>query len=168
MRTSHLGFALAVALSLATAGLAQAGVSADINLHAGGRPAPVVLFDREPDVMLVPNTRVYAVSGLDYDLFRYGQYWYINDGGYWYRARNYRGPFGAIRFEGVPRQIVVVPGRYHHHPMHPFGGPPGQMKKRGNDRDDRDGIRIIRGNDKHRGDDGDRGKHGNREGHGKH
>ena len=162
MRTSHLGFTLAVALSLATAGLAQAGVSADINLHVGGRPAPVVLFDREPDVLLVPNTRVYAVSGLDYDLFRYGQYWYINDGGYWYRARNYRGPFGAIRFEGVPRQIVVVPGRYHHHPMHPLGGPPGQMKKRGYDRD---GVVIIRGKEKHRGDDDDRG---NRGGHGKH
>ncbi|MEP7028025.1 MAG: hypothetical protein ABI960_05470 [Candidatus Eisenbacteria bacterium] len=155
MRASLSGFALALALTVSAAPLALAGVSADLNLHVGDRRAPVVVFDREPDVILVPNTRVYAVSGLDYDLFRYGQYWYINDSGYWYRARNYRGPFASIRFDYVPRQIVIVPERYHRHPLHPLGGPPGQMKKRAVVVD-RDGdVRVIRGKDKHRGHDRD-------------
>ena len=86
---------------------------------------------------------MYYVGGLDYDLFRYGQLWDINDSGYWYRARNYRGPFGAIRYESVPRQVVVVPDRYHHHPMHPLGGPPGQMKRYENA--DNQGVTVIRG-----------------------
>ena len=157
MRLRHLGFA--IALVLIPAANAHAGVSADINVHLGNPPAPVVVFDREPDVMLVPNTRVYCVAGLDYDLFRYGQYWYMNDRGYWYRARNYRGPFGAIHYEFVPRSIVYVPARYHHHTMHPLGGPPGQMKKRATyaDADDEGGVTIIRGKDK---------SHGNGNGHG--
>ena len=131
MRGRNLGriLVLAAALALVQAAGADTRVSADLNVHLGSRPAPVVVFEREPDVVLVPSSRVYYVGGLDYDLFRYGQYWYINDGGYWYRARNYRGPFGQIRYDTVPRQIVVVPERYHRHPMHPLGGPPGQMKR---------------------------------------
>ena len=148
-RLTLLCTAAALGLFLAaTTGTAQAAVSADINLHVGDRPAPVVVFEREPDVVLIPNTRVYAVGGLDYDLFRYGRYWYINDDGYWFRAANYRGPFRAVRYEIVPRQIVVVPARYHHNPMHPHGGPPGQMKKQRAYVSDNDDVVIIRGKDK--------------------
>lgn len=144
MRGRNLGgfLVLAAALTLASGASAVTRVSADLNVHIGSRPAPVVVFEREPDVVLVPSSRVYYVGGLDYDLFRYGQYWYINDGGYWYRARNYRGPFGQIRFETVPRQIVVVPGRYHRHPMHPHGGPPGQVKRYQNANNQ--GVTVIR------------------------
>ena len=160
MRGRNLGgfLVLAAALTLVEGANAVTRVSADINVHLGSRPAPVVVFEREPDVVLVPSSRVYYVGGLDYDLFRYGQYWYINDGGYWYRARNYRGPFGQIRFETVPRQIVVVPERYHRHPMHPHGGPPGQMKRYQNANNK--GVTVIRrgkveANDK--GQDGNKG-----------
>ena len=139
MRGRTLGVILGLSLLAATSH-AETRVSADVNLHIGSRPAPVVVFEREPDVVLIPGSRVYAVGGLDYDLFRYGQFWYINDGGYWYRARNYRGPFAAVRFESVPRQIVVVPARYHHHPL---GGPPGQMKKRYENAGGK-GVTIIR------------------------
>ena len=133
---------LGLSLLLAATAHADTRVAADLNIHLGSRPAPVVVFEREPDVVLVPGSRVYAVGGLDYDLFRYGQFWYMNDGGYWYRARNYRGPFGAVRYESVPRQIVMVPDRYHHHPMHPLGGPPGQMKRYENANEQ--GVTIIR------------------------
>jgi hypothetical protein len=145
MRGRNLGGALALmALLTLVPAHAKAGVSADVDIHIGNRPAPMVVFEREPDVVLVPSTRVYYVGGLDYDLFRYGQYWYINDSGYWYRARNYRGPFAQISFNYVPRPIVIVPERYHRHPMHPLGGPPGQMKKRV-PYDDREGVRVYRG-----------------------
>lgn len=167
MRFRNLGGAAALLAGLVIVPThAQAGVSADVNIRIG-RPAPMVVFEREPDVVLVPSTRVYYVGGLDYDLFRYGQYWYINDGGYWYRARNYRGPFAQIGFKSVPRSIVVVPGRYHRHPMHPHGGPPGQMKRRDHD-DDRGHVRVIRGKDKHKGERDDRrGDHDDRRGRGR-
>jgi len=122
MRRLILSFALALALIAAgSARRSDAGVSADINLHLG-HPAPVVVFDREPDVVLVPNTRVYYVSGQPYDLFRYRDFWYIDDGGYWYRAHNYRGPFMSVGFDLVPRNIALVPSRYHRHPLHPMVG----------------------------------------------
>jgi hypothetical protein len=115
----------------ATAQSAAAGdVSADINIHLGSRPAPVVVFQHEPDVILVPRTHVYYVADLDYDLYRYGRYWYINNGGYWYRAASYRGPFVNISVGLIPRSIMVLPAQYRRHPEHPLGGPPGQMKKR--------------------------------------
>ena len=134
---------LGLALLLSAAPVhADTRVAADLNIHLGSRPAPVVVFEREPDVVLVPGSHVYAVGGLDYDLYRYGQFWYMNDGGYWYRARNYRGPFGAVRYETVPRQIVMVPERYRNHPAHPLGGPPGQMKRYENANGQ--GVTIIR------------------------
>jgi hypothetical protein len=163
MRRPNLGLVLTFALGITVAAAqAEAGVSADINLHVG-RPAPMVVFEREPDVILVPNTRVYSVSGLDYDLFRYGQYWYINDGGYWYRARNYRGPFAAIQFNVVPRPIIYVPARYHRHPVQPMR----EARRRERDDDD-DGVMIIRGKEKHRGKGDERGEHGDRDQKGQH
>ena len=165
MRGRNLGgyLVLAAALSLAPGASAVTRVSADLNVHFGDRPAPVVVFEREPDVVLVPSSRVYYVGGLDYDLFRYGQYWYINDGGYWYRARNYRGPFGQIRYEVVPRQIVVVPERYHRHPMHPLGGPPGQVKKYQNANEK--GVTVIRRGKTSNSGGGEKGKGNGKNGH---
>lgn len=128
--------ALATAVVLATAlsgdpTPARAEVSADINIRLGSRPAPVVVFEEEPEVVLVPRSRVYYVEHRGYDLYRYGRYWYINDGGYWFRAAGYRGPFVGIELRHVPRSITVVPDRYRRHPIHPshpHGGPPGQLK----------------------------------------
>jgi len=126
-----IAFAIALAAALAVAGgpgPARAEVSADINIRLGNRPAPVVVFDEEPEVVLVPRSRVYYVEHRGYDLYRYGRYWYINDSGYWFRAASYRGPFVGIELRHVPRSITVVPARYRHHPTHPHGGPPGQLK----------------------------------------
>lgn len=128
---------MAAATALATILLveatpARAQVSADINIRLGNRPAPVVVFDEEPEVVLVPRSRVYYVEHRGYDLYRYGRYWYINDDGYWFRASGYRGPFVGVELRHVPRSITVVPDRYRQHPIypsHPHGGPPGQLKK---------------------------------------
>ncbi|MEP7028277.1 MAG: hypothetical protein ABI960_06755 [Candidatus Eisenbacteria bacterium] len=91
----------------------SAAVSADINIHVGRR-APTVYFQRAPRAYVVPSTEVYYVQDLDYDMYRFGNDWFINDGGYWFRSRSYRGPFLAVAFEQVPRVILTVPGRYHH------------------------------------------------------
>lgn len=143
MQRTHVAPSRAGALAFATAALvttlvtlgatqARAAVSADINLHIGDHPAPVVVFDREPDVVLVPRSRVYYVDHEGYDLYRYGRYWYINDGGFWFRASSYKGPFVGISVGRIPRQVVVVPARYRRHPVrppHPHGGPPGLTKR---------------------------------------
>ena len=102
----------------------------DVNVNIGAPPPPAVFFDREPEMVLVPRTHVYYVPRVtEYDMYRVGPYWYVNRDGYWYRAKKYRGPFAVIEHRRVPREIIVLPGEYHRHPMHPHGGPPGQMKK---------------------------------------
>ena len=80
-------------------------------------PPPAVEFKKEPEVILIPQSRVYYVPDLKYDLFRYGRYWYINNDGNWYRARSYRGPFNSVGFTRVPRSIARVPSKYHKHPL---------------------------------------------------
>jgi hypothetical protein len=109
----------------------QAGVDIDVNIGTPP-PPPAVFFEREPEVVLVPRTKVYYVPRVsEYDMYRHGSYWYVNKGGYWYRARKYAGPFTVVEYRTVPREIIVLPREYHHHPIHPHGGPPGQMKKHG-------------------------------------
>ena len=83
-------------------------------------PPPAVVFDDEPDFVVVPRTRVYVVeSDYDYDIFRYGGFYYVSDDGYWYCARNYRGPFHVIDARYVPRSVYYVPQRHwKHYPRH--------------------------------------------------
>ena len=151
MRRNFLIIAVVTLACAAVHTKAEAQVSADINIQLGKRPAPEVVFEREPQVVLIPRTRVYCIDGLDYDMFRFEGIWYVNDGGYWYRSRTFRGPFVAVDYHIIPRSIVVLPTRYHHHPLHPHGGPPGQMKKaqghsKQQDRDmDKRGGRKMKG-----------------------
>ncbi len=153
LSATSVAVATAVALARILSGPAtpaRAEVSADINIRLGDRPAPVVVFQEEPEVVLVPRSRVYYVEHRGYDLYRYGRYWYINDGGYWFRASGYRGPFVGIELRHVPRSITVVPDRYRHHPItpsHPHGGPPGQLKKYRSrlDHDDRNVVMVKEG-----------------------
>src|ERR1700675_2285003 len=107
---------LAAACSLAAVAPARAGTSVDVKLHVGDRyPGTDIVFHHEPDVVLVPDSRVYYVRDYDYDMYRYGSYWYYCDVTNWYRGRTYRGPFLFIRYASVPRAVYTVPGRYRRH-----------------------------------------------------
>jgi len=100
----------------------------EVGVRSAPPPPRVVLVD-DPQFMVVEGTGVYVVTNADpdYDVFRYGSYWYVCYDSYWYRARSYRGPFAVIDVRSVPRAVVSVPpGHWRHHP---HGGPPGQMKK---------------------------------------
>lgn len=94
---------------------AQAAISADINLHIGRR-SPNVYFRQAPRAYVVPDyyDDVYYFNDGDYDTFRYGGWYYVNDGGYWYRSNSWRGPFIGVSFESVPTRIIRVPSRYRH------------------------------------------------------
>jgi len=57
---------LVAAFSLAAVAPARAGSSVDIQLHVGDRyPGTDIVFHHEPDVVMVPSSRVYYVR--DYD-----------------------------------------------------------------------------------------------------
>jgi len=115
--------AFIVAASLAGSVFAQPSF-ARVNVHLNvGIPAPpTVVFDAEPRIVPVPRTHVfYAPDVSDYDMYRVGPYWYINRDGYWYRSHAYRGPFGVVSYNRLPRGLVGVPGEFRHHPLHPRG-----------------------------------------------
>jgi len=121
---------LLIAAIAATPVGAWAGTSVGWSVSIGNSPPPpVVVFQREPRVVMVPGSTVYVVEDdCDYDVFRYGVFWYVLNDGYWYRARSHRGPYVAVSARYVPTAISNVPPKYW---RHPHGGPPGQMKRRG-------------------------------------
>jgi len=122
---------LAASLWLMLEPFGRAEAHVDVHIGVGVPAPPTVIFDREPEVVLVPQTNVYYVPGQpDYDVYRYGGYWYVNRDGYWYRSQSYQGPFTYIVYDRVPRPIVVLPGEYHHHPFRPrsvSNHPPGHV-----------------------------------------
>ena len=90
---------------------ARAAVSADINVHIGERYP--VEFRRAPRVYAVPQSNISWVPDQGYDMYQSDDRWYINDGGSWYCANSYRGPFIGISYQSVPWGILQVPSRYH-------------------------------------------------------
>ncbi len=81
-------------------------------------PPPVFVYHEEPHVVFVPQSRVYVVEDPDaddYDVFRYGPYWYTLEDGYWYRARDYDGPYRVVDVRYVPRPIFAVPEKHWKH-----------------------------------------------------
>jgi hypothetical protein len=108
-----LGTALALT---ALAPKAGAGTDVSINLRIGDPyRGPRLVFHDEPDIVVVPGTRVYYVRDYDYDIYRYGSYWYYNHDGNWYRARRYNGPFVYVGYRSVPRAVTYVPVKYRRH-----------------------------------------------------
>jgi hypothetical protein len=73
---------------------------------------PEVYFSRNPRWVTVPGTRVLVLSQRDrqdYDILRYGSWYYIYDNGYWYRSNRLNGTFVAIDARKVPSAFQQVP-----------------------------------------------------------
>jgi hypothetical protein len=102
-----LAFALVAPVRHATA---KTGLS--ISLRIGDRYRGPVLFRDEPTVTPVGRSGVYYVRDADQDVYRYGNTWYLNYNGDWYRAGSYRGPWIFVGYQSVPRQVYSVPTTY--------------------------------------------------------
>jgi len=90
-------------------------------------PPPRVYWSRPPDVVVIPNSRVYVVEGVSYDIFLYSGSYYLCNDGYWYQSRSAEGPFAVLDVRSVPGPVLSVPDR--HWKRHPHGRPPGQERK---------------------------------------
>jgi hypothetical protein len=91
---------------------ASADVQINANIHSGNGS---IYFSNQPDVVVVPGTRVYYYEAPSYDVFRYSNAWWVDRAGVWYRSSSYRGPFVQVSYQRVPHQVIVVPAEYHHH-----------------------------------------------------
>ena len=75
--------------------------------------APRIVFRSEPRWRTVPGTRVYVVNraytNVGYDVFRFGNTYYLYNDGSWFAAPTWRGPFYLIDDGDVPVAFHRVP-----------------------------------------------------------
>lgn len=114
--------ALARVLRMSVLLLPYSVSAVDVDIHIAVPPPPHIVFETEPEVVIVPQTHVaYVPVVTQYDMYRYDKYWYVNQEGYWYRSRSYRGPFKHVQHRHLPHDFVVLPTEYRHHPIKPKG-----------------------------------------------
>ncbi len=77
---------------------AMAGV--DVNVNIGLPLPPPILFPAPPQLIVLPETNVYAVPDVDVDIFFYDGWWWRPWDGRWYRSRNYGS--GWSHYRNVP------------------------------------------------------------------
>ena len=65
-----------------------------------GVSLPPIVFGGPPELVVIPETNVYAVPDVDADIFFYGGWWWRPWQGKWYRSHNYDSGWGYYR--GTP------------------------------------------------------------------
>jgi len=91
------------------------GIRGSVTLRIGDRyRGPSVQFYDEPQVVSVGNG-VYYVEDSSNDIYRYGNSWYMNYNGDWYRSNSYNGSWTFVGYRSVPRSIFSVPTTYRRH-----------------------------------------------------
>jgi hypothetical protein len=81
----------------------MAGVDVGISISL----PPLIVFPAPPEVVVLPETNVYAVPDIDVDIFFYNGWWWRPWEGRWYRSRNYNSGWGYYRsvpsfYRGIP------------------------------------------------------------------
>jgi hypothetical protein len=91
---------LALVLVLPVPTMARVNVSVGISL-------PPIVFGGPPELVVIPETNVYAVPSVDADIFFYGGWWWRPWNGGWYRSRSYDSGWG--HYQGRPSFYRSVP-----------------------------------------------------------
>lgn len=94
-------------LFVGSAGTAQAELNVNINVG----PPPIVV-SAPPSVVMMPQTGIYFVPGLGFDVFFYDGYWWSPRGNSWYRSRQYKGSWEVVQRSYVPVRLINVPKDY--------------------------------------------------------
>ncbi|MGA2527359.1 MAG: hypothetical protein ABSF79_12220, partial [Smithellaceae bacterium] len=69
---------------------------------------PPIVFAAPPELVVIPETNVYAVPDVDVDIFFYSGWWWRPWEGRWYRSRNYNSGWGYYG-EGINGTINEYP-----------------------------------------------------------
>jgi len=71
---------------------------------------PPVMFPGPPQLVVIPETDIYAVPDVDVDVFFYGGWWWRPWEGRWYRSQNYDS--GWSHYQGTPSFHQSVPSSW--------------------------------------------------------
>lgn len=97
---------------------------AGVDIHVGIPLPPPIVFPAPPEVVVIPETYVYAVPDVREEIFFYNGWWWRPWKGRWYRSRQYSSGWGYYR--GVPSFYGGIPSgwrddyRDHHWRGHPW------------------------------------------------
>ncbi len=102
MKKVHFGIVL-LALALVIPVPTMAGVDVGVNISL----PPLIVFSAPPEVVVIPETYVYAVPDVDVDIFFYDGWWWRPWEGRWYRSRRYGSGWAYYRrvpsfYGGIP------------------------------------------------------------------
>jgi len=95
LRTIFLGLILTIPVGAA---------DVDINIVL-----PVVHFDRDPQLVVIPETYIYFIPDRDDDFFFYRGHWWRPYRDVWFRAVSFNGPWVRVAVVDVPSVIVKLP-----------------------------------------------------------
>lgn len=76
-------------LLLTAALLLPMPVGAGVDVGVSISLPPLIVFSGPPEVVVIPETNVYAVPDVDVDIFFYEGWWWRPWEGRWYRSQNY-------------------------------------------------------------------------------
>jgi len=76
---------------------------AELNVRIGSRPSFVI--DRKPDFGELRDYGFSVSVGSPYDIVYFGNLYYLNQNGSWYRSSDYRGPWISVRTNQLPSKI---------------------------------------------------------------
>ncbi len=106
---------LALVSALPNPAMARVDIGISISL-----PPPIV-FAAPPEVVVIPETYVYAVPDSDVDIFFYNGWWWRPWEGHWYRSRHYES--GWAYYQRVPSFYAGIPSGWRNdYRDHRWGG----------------------------------------------
>lgn len=97
-------------LLLTIAVLAPVSAMARVSVHVSIPLPPAIIFPAPPEVVVIPETNVYAVPDIQDEIFFYSGWWWRPWEGRWYRSRYH--DRGWAYYRGVPSFHRSIPPRW--------------------------------------------------------
>jgi hypothetical protein len=85
-------------------------VDVSVNVGVNIPLPPAIVFSAPPQLVVIPETYVYADPDVDADIFFYGGWWWRPWEGRWYRSRNYDSGWG--HYKHAPPFYSQVPSHW--------------------------------------------------------
>jgi hypothetical protein len=112
MKKYLAGLALSMILPVTQSHAAHVNFNVGVNVGVPVAPvyaAPPVAITAPPDFIAPPELGFYVAVGVPYDMFFYGDRYWLCRGNVWYSAPYYNGPWVSVGFGNVPYLIRKYP-----------------------------------------------------------
>lgn len=115
MKARHFREVILLGITVSWLGIAAVPAGAQVSVGVQIGLPPPIMFSAPPQMVVLPNTYVYAVPGINEDIFFFDGFWWRPWQGHWYRSHYYDRDWGY--YSSVPSFYGDVPhdwrDRYH-------------------------------------------------------